>query len=172
MKTLWAPWRLEHVQGKGPAVDGCLFEPPTDNTFSRKFLMLFRDNSCIVLLNRFPYSNGHLLVAPISHVDCLTKLDNHQLNKLMTMIKECTTILNKLLQPDGINIGANIGQSAGAGVADHLHFHLVPRWQGDHNFMAVISEVRSIPEHIDTTFDRMLPYFQNLLKTKTYSKNP
>lgn len=162
MKTLWAPWRLEHVQGKGAISDGCLFEPQTDKRFDRKLLMLFRDDSCIVLLNRYPYSNGHLLIAPASHVDCLTKLNNDQANKLMRMLQECTKIVTHLLKPDGVNIGANIGHSAGAGIAEHLHFHMVPRWQGDHNFMAVISEVRSIPEHIDATFDRMLPYFMEL----------
>ncbi len=166
MKNLWSPWRLEHVQGKGPIIDGCLFQPATDKQFDRHSLMLFRDTHSIVLLNRFPYNNGHLLIAPISHVPCLTKLDNHELHELMQLVKECTSIVNKLLQPDGINIGANIGQSAGAGIEDHLHFHLVPRWQDDHNFMTVISEIRSIPEHINTTFDRMLPSFQNLYHTK------
>lgn len=162
MKTLWAPWRLQHVQGTEPSYEGCLFEPQTDNSFDRELLMLYRDKSCIVLLNRFPYSNGHLLIAPLSHVDCLTKLDNHELSDLMLMIKECTSIANKTLQPDGLNIGINIGQIAGAGIADHIHFHLVPRWQDDHNFITVISEIRSIPEHINQTFDRMLPHFEEL----------
>ncbi len=159
MKTLWTPWRIEHVLGKAPAVEGCLFEPPGNAAFDSDTLLLYRDEKVVVLLNRFPYANGHLLVAPRRHIDCITKLDTDESSEIMKMIQNCTNILNHHFSPDGINIGCNIGESAGAGIADHLHFHLVPRWDGDHNFMAVLADVRTIPEHISTTYKRLLPDF-------------
>ncbi len=163
MKTLMAPWRMEHVQGKAAKVSGCLFEPPGTNPFDRDLLLLYRDKENVVLLNRFPYANGHLLIAPIRHIACISSLKTSEQNSLMNMITEATQILRKHLQPDGLNVGCNLGSVAGAGIADHLHFHIVPRWEGDHNFMTVLAEVRSIPEHLHTTFDRLLPPFQELL---------
>lgn len=159
MKTLWTPWRMEHVLGNGKAVDGCLFEPPGDGRFNKDLLLLFRNSKVVVLLNRFPYANGHLLIAPVRHVGCLTDLHLEESNAVMAMVQSATRIIKKRLSPDGINIGCNIGAIAGAGIADHLHFHVIPRWEGDHNFMAVVSEIRTIPEHIDTTFDKLLPDF-------------
>ncbi len=162
MKTLWTPWRIEHVLGKAPAVEGCLFEPPGNASFDVDTLLLYRDTKVVVFLNRFPYANGHLLVAPRRHIDCITKLDRDESSEVIKMIQNCTIILNHHFSPDGINIGCNIGTSAGAGIADHLHFHLVPRWDGDHNFMTVLADVRTIPEHIEATFKRLLPDFIDL----------
>lgn len=162
MKNLWTPWRMEHVTGETESFTGCLFEPHFTGIYDKTKLVLFRDTSAIVLLNRFPYSNGHLLVAPRSHVGCLTELTTEASNSLTEIVKESTRILRKHLNPDGFNIGLNIGAPAGAGIADHIHFHIVPRWSGDHNFMTVISEIRTIPEHIDRTFDRLLPDFKDL----------
>ena len=164
MKTLWTPWRIEHVLGNVPKPDGCLFEPKTDKTASKKLLLLYRDRYSVVLLNRFPYTNGHLLVAPVRHLCCITELSNIENSALMEMVKAATAILKNQLKPDGFNIGCNIGATAGAGIADHLHYHIVPRWTGDHNFISVISEIRTIPEHIDATFDKLLPDFLDLHK--------
>lgn len=166
MKTLWTPWRIEHVRGDGRKLEHCLFEPKGEGSFDKKQLLLYRDLDTVVLLNRFPYTNGHLLVAPACHIACLTELKKRQHNTLMAMIKSATKILRKHLSPDGFNIGCNLGDIAGAGIADHLHFHIVPRWKGDHNFMTVISEIRTIPEHINNTFDRLQPDFQKLLNKK------
>jgi ATP adenylyltransferase len=163
MKTLWTPWRIEHVTGDAERPKGCLFEPEGNEPADRKGLLLYRDRLTLVLLNRFPYANGHLLVAPQRHVPCLTALREDERNALMATVQAATDILRKHLSPDGFNIGCNIGSTAGAGIADHLHFHIVPRWDGDHNFISVISEIRTIPEHINTTFDRLLPDFQKLL---------
>ncbi len=164
MKQLWSPWRIEHVTGTAKPVAGCLFKPC--NAGSRKYdrerLLLFQDKRGTILLNRFPYANGHLLVAPSAHVSCITQLNSNESSDLMALIQLSAAILQKHLQPDGLNIGCNIGEVAGAGIADHLHFHIVPRWQHDHNFMTVISEIRSIPEHIQQTFDTLLPDFLNI----------
>ncbi len=166
MKTLWTPWRIEHVLGKAPKVEGCLFEPPGNLSHDEETLLLYRDTQIVTLLNRFPYANGHLLVAPSRHVSCITDLEKEELSNLMTMIQECTRILNQSFSPDGINIGCNIGAPAGAGISDHLHFHLVPRWEGDHNFMTVLAEVRTIPEHIQATYRKLLPTFIDLLTSR------
>jgi ATP adenylyltransferase len=162
MKNLWTPWRIEHVLGNTSQPAGCLFEPAGDSKTDKEALLLYRDRCVIVLLNRFPYTNGHLLIAPVRHIACITELTPAENCALMEMLKNATTILQNQLRPDGFNIGCNIGATAGAGIADHLHFHIVPRWNGDHNFISVIAEIRTIPEHIDATFDRLLPAFSAL----------
>jgi len=168
MKTLWTPWRIDHVLGKAPKVDHCIFEPYGDKAASKDDLLLYRNEDGIVLLNRFPYANGHLLVAPKRHIGCLTELTEKENSDLMLLIQDSTKILKKHLSPDGFNIGCNLGKTAGAGIADHLHFHIVPRWDGDHNFITVVSDIRTIPEHIDRTFDYLLPDFTTL----NLQKNP
>ncbi|NOQ45505.1 MAG: HIT domain-containing protein [Desulfobulbaceae bacterium] len=162
MKTLWTPWRMEHVQATAEKIKGCLFEPPGHARHSKKNLLLFRDDATVVLLNRFPYANGHLLVAPLRHAADITDLNMQENNALMEMLKNCCTILRTHLRPDGLNIGLNLGKVAGAGIADHLHFHIVPRWEDDHNFMTVLADIRTIPQHIEQTFDLLLPDFKKL----------
>ncbi len=164
MKNLWTPWRIEHVLGNAPKPKGCLFEPEGNFHASKEALLLYRDLDTVVLLNRYPYTNGHLLVAPVRHLSCITELTTAENYALMEMVKESTAILKNRLQPDGFNIGCNIGATAGAGIADHLHIHIVPRWDGDHNFISVLADIRTIPEHIDATFDRLLPDFIDLQK--------
>jgi ATP adenylyltransferase len=168
MNTLWTPWRIEHVLGKASKAHHCIFEPPGDATSSKDDLLLYRGLEGVVLLNRFPYANGHLLIAPKRHIDCLTALTEEENRGIMFLIQQSVIILKKHLTPDGFNIGCNLGSIAGAGIADHLHYHIVPRWNGDHNFITVISEIRTIPEHIDCTFDRLLPDFTSL----SLQKNP
>ena len=163
MKTLMTPWRMEHVEGKAEKISGCLFEPPGTASFDKNLLLLYRDHANVVLLNRFPYTNGHLLIAPIRHIACITELTSPEQAELIGMITKATHILREQLQADGFNVGCNLGKVAGAGIADHLHFHIVPRWEDDHNFMTVLAEVRTIPEHILKTFDKLLPPFQKLL---------
>ncbi len=158
---------MEHVEGKTDKLSGCLFEPPGKCSHSKDRLLLLRDNRTVVLLNRFPYTNGHLLVAPTDHIASITSLNSLSLSALMNMVSSATKILQEQLHPDGFNIGCNQGEVAGAGIADHLHFHIVPRWEGDHNFMTVLGEVRSIPEHLLATYDKLLPHFQALLQPTT-----
>lgn len=166
MNQLWTPWRMEHVLGTAPRHAGCIFDPPGTASCDKAELLLLRDECLVVLLNRFPYANGHLLVAPRRHVADLTDLSDEENLGLMTMLAKSCTILRHHLKPDGINIGLNLGKVAGAGIADHLHFHLVPRWQDDHNFMTVCAEIRTIPQHIERTYDLLLDDFQALLNRK------
>lgn len=166
MKTLWTPWRIEHVLGNAPKPNGCIFEPIGDDRHDKKQLLLYRDAMVVILLNRYPYSNGHLLIAPLRHVPCITDLLPQEIAAVMDLVQKSTYILRKHLNPDGFNIGCNIGAIAGAGISDHLHFHVVPRWSGDHNFISVIADIRTIPEHIEATFDRLLTDF---LLLKTYN---
>ncbi|NLX18063.1 MAG: HIT domain-containing protein [Desulfobulbus sp.] len=163
MKTLWTPWRMEHVLGRAPAIAGCLFEPPGSASQNQSHLLLYRDDLTVVLLNRFPYANGHLLVAPRRHLADLTELSTEENSSLMAMLSTCCTVLRRHLHPHGINIGLNLGEAAGAGISDHLHFHLVPRWQDDHNFMTVCADIRTIPQHLEHTFTMFAPDFHNLL---------
>ena len=159
MKTLWTPWRIEHVQGLAPKPEHCLFEPPGTACQDRQLLLLYRDQDSVIMLNRFPYSNGHLLLAPSRHVACITELDGREAAALATMTQKATAILRRHLSPDGFNIGCNIGEVAGAGIAGHLHVHIVPRWRDDHNFITVIGDIRTIPEHLLRTFDRLAADF-------------
>ena len=164
MKTLWTPWRMEHICGTAPQYTGCLFEPPGESSFSKEHLLLFRDELAVLLLNRFPYANGHLLLAPRRHLADLTDLNSVEQLRLMELLSSSCAILRRQLHPHGINIGLNLGKIAGAGIADHLHFHLVPRWEDDHNFITVCADIRTIPQHIETTFDLLLDDFQQLLQ--------
>ncbi|MDR3631188.1 MAG: HIT domain-containing protein [Desulfocapsaceae bacterium] len=150
------------MRGETPARDGCLFEPPGTSTSDEDSLLLYRDTHRLVLLNRYPYAHGHLLVAPARHIDSITLLQPAEGLALMEMLQTCTIILQKHFSPEGFNIGCNIGKSAGAGIAEHLHFHIVPRWNGDHNFMAVLADIKTIPEHLSATYNRLLPDFLTL----------
>lgn len=163
---------MTHVLGDEPQPDHCLFEPEGDEPNCKKDLLLYRDSRCLCLLNRFPYANGHLLVAPSRHVGCITDLDPGELYPLMDLVQTSAAIVKNTLKPDGLNIGLNIGRVAGAGIDDHIHFHIIPRWQDDHNFMTVIGDIRAIPEHIDRTYDKLLPRFLEQTQPSQKSTQP
>jgi ATP adenylyltransferase len=112
------------------------------------------------MMNRFPYNNGHLLVSPVRHASSLEELGTDEEHRLMALVKRSTRILRGVMHPDGFNIGLNIGREAGAGYEEHLHFHIVPRWRGDTNFMAALADIRSIPEHIEQSYLKLLPLFR------------
>ncbi|MFO7605334.1 MAG: HIT domain-containing protein [Desulfurivibrionaceae bacterium] len=169
MKNLWTPWRMSYILGNEARDSACIFDITGNCLFDREKLILYRDEHSLVLLNRFPYANGHLLVAPARHLAELTELDDTEAHRLMDMLRKSTAILKKHLKPDGFNIGLNLGETAGAGLADHLHFHIVPRWDGDHNFMATVAGIRLIPEELDQTFCRLLEDFQALTETEPIS---
>lgn len=160
MKTLWAPWRIEYILGPKP--DECIFCIPEDTSEDEERLILYRGEQSFVIMNKFPYNNGHLMVTPYRHVHTLAELTPEQSHEVMDLVKECTRILQTLFTPDGLNIGLNIGDAAGAGIEEHLHFHLVPRWSGDHSFMAIFGETMVVPEHIQSTYNRLKPYFEEL----------
>lgn len=163
MKNLWAPWRMSYILGQEGRQAGCIFDFPAGTTLDKEALLLFKDQQTEVLLNRFPYANGHLLVAPVQHAAELEDLAPVDSAALMATLQAAIGILRRHLHPDGFNVGLNLGSTAGAGQAEHLHFHVVPRWQGDHNFMTVTADIRTIPQHIDETFEQLLPDFQALL---------
>ncbi len=114
----------------------------------------------MVMMNKYPYNNGHLLVAPLRHVSRLHQLSEEESREIMNWVTKSTVILQNTMRPDGFNVGLNLGREAGAGFEEHLHFHVVPRWRGDTNFMAVLEDIRSIPEHIKQTYFRLLPNFR------------
>ena len=165
MKNLWTPWRMSYILGEKDGAKGCIFEAAPGQSHSKPHYILYRDDLVIVLLNQFPYANGHLLVAPVRHVGDIMALNPAENIAIMGMLQNCVAVLEKHLKPHGFNIGLNLGEVAGAGLAEHLHFHIVPRWEGDHNYMTVLAEIRAIPEHIDNTFDQLLPEFEALHNT-------
>jgi ATP adenylyltransferase len=158
MEILWAPWRMEYVAG-GNEKGACIFCPGNDRSRDEERLILSVEERSIVLMNRFPYISGHLLVAPVRHVSSLDALTGEEKLDLITMVERAVGILTKVMNPGGFNIGLNLGRIAGAGVEDHIHFHVVPRWSGDTNYMTVVGDVRVIPEHIRATYEKLLPLF-------------
>jgi ATP adenylyltransferase len=160
MDQLWAPWRMDYIQAEPAA--GCIFCIPDEVRTDRSRLILFANRFSTVMLNRYPYSNAHLLIAPRQHTQRLDSLETAGQLDLIRLLTICQQILEKTVCPSGFNIGMNLGKTAGAGVTDHLHLHIVPRWEGDVNFMTIIPETRVIPEHLMVTFDRLLPYFDQV----------
>jgi ATP adenylyltransferase len=158
MERLWAPWRMEYITEEPRP--GCLFcrviEHPDDKDAA---LVVWRPKGAVVLLNKFPYNPGHAMVAPGAHMGGLDDLDDAQTVDLMRALKRTITVLKAELKPEGFNIGANIGRVAGAGMPDHVHLHVVPRWNGDTNFMPVLGEVKVVNEHLLQTAAKLSEAF-------------
>lgn len=159
MRVLWAPWRVEYVTSSD-AGEGCIFCPGDDRSHDEERLILYIGDRSIVLMNRFPYINGHLLIAPLRHVGTLDSLVPEEKLDLITMVERSIDALKAVMNPGGFNIGINLGKVAGAGIEGHIHFHVVPRWSGDTNYMTVVGEVRVIPEHLRATYQKLLPFFE------------
>ncbi len=159
MKHLWAPWRLDYILGPKP--DACVFCLPEGTEEDEERLVLWRGRRTFVIMNRFPYNNGHIMVCPYRHVMDLAALDPETAHEMMDLLQFCTTVLRRHFHCEGINIGLNLGQAAGAGIREHLHFHLVPRWNGDSSFMAVMDEVRTMPEILTHTYAALKPFFRD-----------
>ena len=157
MKTMWAPWRMEYILGDKE--NGCIFCKALSEQDN---LTLYKGKATLVLMNKFPYINGHLLVAPIKHISTLDHLSKSEMGDLLKTVEQSVGILKKVMNPDGFNVGLNLGKVAGAGVEDHLHFHIVPRWFGDTNALTVFADVRVIPEHLIITYNNLKPYFDKL----------
>jgi ATP adenylyltransferase len=161
MDVLWAPWRMEYILSTQE--DGsCIFCAGPDRDHDEERLILFVGHLSMVIMNRYPYNNGHLLVAPIRHVSGLEALSEEENLDLMRMLRQSVEVLKETMRPEGFNAGLNLGRVAGAGVEAHLHFHLVPRWGGDTNYMTVLGDVRVIPEHIQATYRKLLGPFEKL----------
>jgi ATP adenylyltransferase len=156
-QPMWAPWRLEYILAKkGP---GCIFCEKPGEERDRENLILYRGKLAFVIMNLYPYNNGHLMVLPYRHVCSLTDLTDDEMLELMQLNRTAVACLKKAFLPEGYNIGVNLGKVAGAGIEEHLHFHIIPRWVGDTHFMAVLSEVRVIPQHVLSTYDKLHPLF-------------
>ena len=154
---MWAPWRMEYILSEKE--DACIF---CHGLAKNNDLTLLKDEVVMVMMNKFPYINGHLLVAPVRHISGLDDLDNSEKGELLSMVDRSIQILKHVMKPDGFNVGLNLGKVAGAGVEEHLHFHVVPRWFGDTNALTVFADVRTIPEHIKATYENLKPHFDNL----------
>ena len=157
VQVLWAPWRMSYIEGSKS--EGCIFCTSTDAASLRSSLILGTSQQSRVMLNKYPYNNGHLLIAPHRHTAQLTELPEAEFQDLMALLRRAVAIVNAAFRPQGVNVGMNLGVCAGAGVADHLHWHVVPRWMGDTNFMPVVGSVRVMPQHLFDCYDRLRPYF-------------
>jgi ATP adenylyltransferase len=144
MKHLWSPWRLEYLIK--PKVDGCVFCGAVEDGDDRENLVLLRGERVFLILNRYPYNNGHFMVVPYAHVPSLEDLDEPTLAEMMRLLNRGLAALRATMVPDGFNIGANLGRVAGAGIEEHVHLHAVPRWSGDTNFMPVVADMRVVPQ--------------------------
>jgi ATP adenylyltransferase len=154
-KTLWAPWRLEYVTQAGEQL-GCVFcEEAAGRLPENTSLLVHRGAAALVLLNKYPYSSGHLLVAPLRHAGTLAELTDDEVLEIHRLAVAAVGALDDLYGPGGFNLGWNLGHVAGAGIADHVHLHVVPRWSGDTNFMPVLADVKVVPEHLLVTRDRL-----------------
>jgi ATP adenylyltransferase len=158
-ERLWAPWRLQYIKGDKPGE--CIFctKPRLDDESA---LIVRRGERCFVMLNGFPYTSGHVMVAPYLHTADLAGLDRETSLELMALTQESLRAITAAYGPEGFNLGANLGSVAGAGVADHLHMHVVPRWEGDTNFMSVVGEVRVLPESLEDTQRTLKEAFASL----------
>jgi len=163
MKTLWAPWRIEYI--RSPKHGGCIFcDFPKENR-DRERLILYRGRYSFIIMNNYPYNPGHVMVAPYRHVGHWEELNDEELMDMMRLTKLSVRAIKEAMHPDGFNIGVNIGEVAGAGIAGHVHVHIVPRWNGDTNFMPVISDTKVIPQALEETYDELKGVIERLLET-------
>ena len=153
MKQIWAPWRMEYIQMK--KTKGCFLceKPGQDNDVTNH--ILFRGEKNFIIMNTYPYNPGHLMIAPYQHVSSLEKLTKAELHEHFDIVSQSIKVLRQIFSPDGFNLGINIGKVAGAGIEDHIHTHIVPRWQGDTNCMPVISDVKVVPEALAETYQKL-----------------
>lgn len=158
MKQIWAPWRLNYIlEG---TTDECIFCVKPKEDKDKDNLILFRGKHAFVIMNLYPYGNGHLMIVPYEHARELNELPEGALLDLMLLTRKSENVLKKIFQAQGFNIGINLGKAAGAGIDEHLHIHIVPRWAGDTNFMPVLADIKVIPQHIGATYDLLLPFFR------------
>ena len=155
MDHLWTPWRYGYISKVAPS-DGCIFCLKAATNEDAENYILHRGKLNFILLNLFPYTNGHLMIAPYQHVATLEQTPEKTLAEMMRYTRLAEANLRTVYRPDGFNVGMNIGASAGAGVADHIHMHVVPRWTGDANFMSTIGETRVLPEELTVTYEKLV----------------
>jgi ATP adenylyltransferase len=158
---LWAPWRYQYIRTAGAKSDSCIFCFGELDIEERKHrLIVYTGRDALVMLNRYPYNNGHLMVAPRRHVASPELLTREERGIIAELVSECCVQLRKALNPSGLNVGANLGRSAGAGIAEHMHCHIVPRWDGDTNFMPVLASTRVLSQDLESSFQMLAPLFK------------
>lgn len=161
MELLWAPWRMQYIESAKQ--EGCIFCDKLKEADARSHLVLAQTLHTMVMLNKYPYNSGHLLLAPKRHTNQLSALRPEEHRDLSDALRASVDIVQKALRPGGVNLGMNLGRCAGAGVEDHLHWHVVPRWDGDTNFMPVVGEARVISQHLLESYDRLSPFFEDFV---------
>lgn len=160
MERLWAPWRMKYIETGNS--EGCIFCVKPNQKEDKKNYIIHRGSTAFVLLNLYPYTGGHIMVAPYKHAGSLEALDETELNELFALTRKATAALRQAFSPDGFNVGMNIGEAAGAGFGDHVHVHVVPRWKQDTNFMPILTDTRVISEALDETYERTVSAWNSL----------
>ncbi|VAX21972.1 HIT family protein [hydrothermal vent metagenome] len=156
-KPIWAPWRIDYILSEKPK--GCvLCDMPADND-DNLHNILYRGETCYVIMNLYPYNNGHMMVTPYRHISDYTELTSEELTESARLTQRCVAAAKSALSAEGFNVGVNQGKSGGAGIEEHLHIHIVPRWIGDHNFMPVIGQTKVIPQHVSETCEMLKQKF-------------
>ena len=164
MKQLWAPWRMVYILNELDEKKGCIFcDLPKEND-DKKNLIIYRSKHCFVIMNKYPYNNGHVLIAPYKHTHDYISLDDDILLDVQKTAQKVMQVMKNVMQPQALNMGVNIGRTAGAGIDQHLHYHIVPRWDGDTNFMPVIADTKVVSEALEATRDKLYEEFLRLYK--------
>ncbi|MDY6845393.1 MAG: HIT domain-containing protein [Thermodesulfobacteriota bacterium] len=161
MEVIWAPWRMEYITEDNK--EACIFCAKLKEPDYRNNLILLKQKHTFVIMNKYPYNVGHLMVVPIRHLAGLDDFSHEELIEFISLTRDAVQVLKNTLNPQGFNLGMNIGRVAGAGVLGHIHHHIVPRWQGDFNYMPIIGETKVMPQHLMETYDRLFPHFEKLL---------
>lgn len=155
MERIWAPWRIRYIEEAGAEGKGCIFCDKLKENKDTENYILYRGKKNFVILNSYPYNPGHLMIAPYRHLDSLEKLSEEELREHYEMVIKSLGVLREVFKPGGFNVGMNLGRVAGAGIADHIHTHVVPRWGGDTNFMPVLADVRVLPEALADSYQKL-----------------
>ncbi|ASI99718.1 HIT family protein [Thermococcus celer] len=162
MKVLWAPWRIEYI--RSPKHEGCIFcDFPRENR-DRERLILHRGRYSFVIMNNYPYNPGHVMIAPYRHVGRWEDLTDEELLEIMRLSQLMIKVIKKVMNPDGFNMGVNLGRVAGAGIEDHVHLHIVPRWNGDTNFMPVVADTKVIPESLQEAYEELKAAIEEMME--------
>lgn len=157
---LWAPWRIEYIEN-GSKNEGCIFCDKCGEENDQSNLIVYRGQTAFVIMNRYPYNNGHLLIVPCQHTAELSTLTSKEKIELINLVQNSQDVLTEVMRPQGFNIGMNLGRLAGAGITEHLHFHVVPRWGGDTNFLPVVGHTKVVSEALEKTWEKLKKAFDN-----------